>query len=1026
MSKQTPLRAARALLLPLRLGLRRVTARPGAFALAGIGIALAACALAAVSAASLVVRDRAVARTIADLPPRDRAVEVTWVGPGAAPVDRFSVLDDQVRAALEQLDTRPASAVMLYRETRLGRTLVRLGAVDGLARAVRPVAGRAPRPCRGDHCEVVAIGPKRASPAPGLTVTGRGSLQAGAAGAFFAGAEPGGRLRLAEGVEGLSRLPQLTFSQRTYGWIAPLGSGDIRAWELDDFRARLARARTGLEARSFRYDLKAPVAALDDAGTGSRIAGRRLLLVGGQAVVMLLSFVLLAGSRLRRGARAAARRLEWSGAGWWQLRLSALGEAAVVAVPATALGWALGAVAALAVAGLTETPAGPLLAHSVASKGAAALAVATAAAATLVLYLGARAKPIPIGGRALSVADVAGAGALAAVVVAYLAGGADAESLASSGGTGVVLLLLPGLIALAAGVVLARLLLPGLRLAEHLAPRRWIWLRFALLSLARSPGTATVAVVFVALSVGLAVFAATYRSTLLRNEADRAAFEVPLDFTVRREPTLTSRPVTTRPVGDAYAARFGAVPVIRRSGEVPSLERLQVTVLGVPGAALHRLRWRDDFADRSQGELAALIGGGPEALRGVEIPADARELRIPISLRGDPVELGANIRAKKGAFLFLRLGAPRAGRAAFVRARLPVAARGGSLVGLTVEFPSVEEFTASHRATGTAPALDVFSVGLLTLGRPRAIGPHGERLLAVDYRDWVDAQGTRAAAAGAHSLRVRYLLTQEQVFRLRPRQGTDGSSLPVIASASLAHAAGGSAVLPVYVGSARVNVRLAATARLFPSASGEFVVADEDRLETALNAAVPGSALADEAWVAGPAGLGRRLTQAAPVPVRVASRRALEAELRADPLARGSLLVLAAAAAAALALSLVGLALMLAVDLRDETGELFDLETQGLGPTALRRHVRLRTLTVACAGLAGGLAIGAALTLSVLEALAVSANSTEPVPPLALDLDWPVLAVGCGAFAALAVAAAALLTRTAFRARAATRLPEAA
>jgi hypothetical protein len=275
-------------------------------------------------------------------------------------------------------------------------------------------------------------------------------------------------------------------------------------------------------------------------------------------------------------------------------------------------------------------------------------------------------------------------------------------------------------------------------------------------------------------------------------------------------------------------------------------------------------------------------------------------------------------------------------------------------------------------------------------------------------------------------LRVRYLLTQEQVFRLRPRQATDGSAIPVIASSALTRAAGGSAVLPVTVGSTPVNVRIAATARRFPSVSGDFVVADKDRLETAVNAAAPGSALADEAWVQGPAGLARQLEAAAAVPVRVASRRALEAELRADPLARGSLLVLAAAAATALALAVLGLALMLAVDLRDETGELFDLETQGVGPPQLRDHVRLRTLTVAFAGLVGGVAIGALLTLAVLKALAVSANSTEPIPPLVLDPDWTALAIALGAFLALTFAVTAVLTRTAFRARAAIRAPEAA
>jgi hypothetical protein len=51
----------------------------------------------------------------------------------------------------------------------------------------------------------------------------------------------------------------------------------------------------------------------------------------------------------------------------------------------------------------------------------------------------------------------------------------------------------------------------------------------------------------------------------------------------------------------------------------------------------------------------------------------------------------------------------------------------------------------------------------------------------------------------------------------------------------------------------------------------------------------------------------------------------------------------------------------------------------------------------------------------VLKALAVSANSTEPVPPLQLDADWALLAVAFVAFVGLAVAAAGFLTRSAFR-----------
>jgi ABC-type antimicrobial peptide transport system permease subunit len=136
--------------------------------------------------------------------------------------------------------------------------------------------------------------------------------------------------------------------------------------------------------------------------------------------------------------------------------------------------------------------------------------------------------------------------------------------------------------------------------------------------------------------------------------------------------------------------------------------------------------------------------------------------------------------------------------------------------------------------------------------------------------------------------------------------------------------------------------------------------------------------------------------------------------------------VLAAAGLVALALSLVGLALTVAVELRDEDGELFDLETQGMGPSALRQQVRLRAGAILLAGLFGGLALGAVLALVVLKALAVSANSTEPVPPLVLAPDWPALLLGCALFVALALAVVALLTRSAFREQIATPSAEAA
>lgn len=1013
----------RRLAAPVRIGMLRVIARPAAFALIGAGVALAASALATVSAASLVVQERAVARAVGALPPEHRAVRVTWVGAGAAREDRWASLNRHVRARTKSLGGRPPTAMMIYRDTRFGRQVVRLGAIDGLERAVVLSSGRFPRRCTPDRCEVVAIGEGNVK-AVGLTVTGRGSLRANAAGSFFRSAAQSGRLRLATGVERVSGLPELANSFRTYAWIAPLRSSDVRAWDVDGFQARVDRARTRLAASSLNFGLAAPTVELATAGAKARIAGRRLLIVGGQAVVLLLAFVLLAATRLRRGARASAQRLDSLGATGWQTRLAALAEAALVVVPATLVGWLLGAIAAVALAEATDVPVGGLVSRSVTSPTAAVLALVVAAAGTLVFYLGSRARPVAVGGAAISIADVAGAGALVAVLVAFAVGGADAESLATSRGTGVVFLLLPGLIALAAGVVISRVLQPVLRASERAAAERSPSLKLALLSLARAPGTATVAIVFVSVSIGLAVFAATYRSTLVRNDADRAAFAVPLDYSVQKDLRFTS---SGTPVGAAYAERFGAVPVVRRLGEAPSLDRAAVTLLGVPSTDITRLRWRDDFASEPAGALAERLGGPPVALRGTRIPAFARELRLPVTIRGDAIHLSANVRTRQGRFLALDLGEPANNGASIARSPLPAAARGGLLVGLLVEFSRAEEFTAAHRETGgDVPPNAVFRSGTLELGQPVAVGRRGAERLAVDYRGWVGARGERPPATTGRTVAVRYVLVQGQFFRLRPRQPTDGVPVPVIASTSLTSALEENEVLPLHVGTASVSVRIAATARRFPSVTGDFVVADRSRLETALNAAAPGSALADEAWVDGRPGLASQLREAAPAPVRVISRRAVERELRSDPLARGALLVFAAAAVLALGLSLVGLALAVAVELRDETGELFDLETQGLGPAALRHQVRLRAGVLVAAGLIGGLAIGVALALVVLKALAVSTNSTEPVPPLVLAPDWPALLVGSVLFALLALGVLTALTRTAFREQSPTSRAEAA
>ena len=111
--------------------------------------------------------------------------------------------------------------------------------------------------------------------------------------------------------------------------------------------------------------------------------------------------------------------------------------------------------------------------------------------------------------------------------------------------------------------------------------------------------------------------------------------------------------------------------------------------------------------------------------------------------------------------------------------------------------------------------------------------------------------------------------------------------------------------------------------------------------------------------------------------------------------------------------------------MRDESGELFDLETQGAGPPLLRGHLRLRSLGVAAFGLVGGLVTGVVLSALVVDLVTVTANAGSPQPPLRLAVGWPVVLLALAAYAVLAAGLVALITRSAFRARSAGRLSEA-
>ncbi|HEY6030627.1 MAG TPA: hypothetical protein VIU44_08690, partial [Gaiellaceae bacterium] len=530
------------------------------------------------------------------------------------------------------------------------------------------------------------------------------------------------------------------------------------------------------------------------------------------------------------------------------------------------------------------------------------------------------------------------------------------------------LLLLPALVAFVAAVACARLLVPLLRGLERAGRRGPLASRLAALSLARNPGHATIAVTFLVVSLGLALFAAVYRSTLESGQRDQAAYAVPADY-VLSEDLSQLVPVNQVPTP------AGSIPVVRQSGDVSRLETSQgADVLGIPAGDWTRLSgWRSDFSSKPLSRLAGAVRPArPVSLRTVALPAGARRLELAVSSRGYPIRIGATVRLANGDFATVTLGETPFAGARVLRAPLP---RGSAAL---VGFPIEEVLTGLHGAANGGTGIQPTANGTVRLGPLRA----GGRVLPVDWSAWDGIGGVAADGPG----RIRYALTPSVDSGFRLRQPTDGVPVPAVVSPALARAAGKDELLPFEISGERVVLRVAGVASHFPgSTQPDFVVADEGTLSTALNSQLPGLGEPNEFWVNGP---GAAFAKPPYTLLSVQSRAEVESQLRGDPLARGALLVLAGTALVALVLAVVGLLLGLLADMRDESGELFDLETQGAEPALLRRHLRLRTLVVAAVGVLGGIATGAVLSALVLDLVRVTANVAAPEPPLALTLGW--------------------------------------
>ena len=986
------MRSLRAVLYPLRLVAARLGRRSAPVLLVVIGIAAGAAVVLGGRAGALVAQDRAVAQAIERIPEGQRSVRAVWFGIPAQSEEPYPALDARARRALARTDTGRPTSLVLFRETTVGGTFAGLGGVEQLGRWVTLRSGRLPRPCSSDRCEVLRLrGEGRLPRLDGVALVEVGEAVLNDRVLFgdfltptdnaLADAEvspslarsagyhrpPPAPLFLAEGIEPLAASGALERVYRSHAWVAPLGEGRPRLWEVNGLAAAVTDARSELQSATSSFDIVAPVEELREAQATSRSAGRRLGVVGGEAAALLFAFALLAAMTLRPDLLAARRRLAWYGARGWQLALVTVAESAALALAGTALGLAAALVAGAVVAERAGAPVDEILTRSMISWEGVALALLVAAAATGVLVgvVTARTSRARFG-----LVDAAALAAVALVVV----------ELARGDGEGDLVLLLPALVTFAAAVLVTRLLRPALRLLERASRGRALALRIASLTLARNPGYAVAATAFLVVSFGLALFTESYRATLARGERDQAAHRVPLDYVVRED---LRRLI---PVQDAASlARFRAEdvevsPILRLTGGVGRLEgESGITLLGLPPRTLPALNgWREDERPGSPEELARRIDAEP-ARGGPRLGGD-----LQARVEGGPVRLFAEVEGPTGRFARVPLGDP-----------LPAEVRGGRLAAIALE----PDTRVQERGADAGQAV----VGAVTIELPDVPG---------GITGWVGTGGARIDGTT-----VRYTLTNTVATRIRPSRPP--GPLPVLATSRLAAAADERGLLPLQIAGERLPVRVVGTVRRVPGVDGQAVVGDGEALAAAVNLERPGAGRVNEVWLrlrdAGDRAGVDRVLAAKPFNVlTIESRHALEADARRDPIAHGTLFALAVAAAVALGLALAGILLTVLGDLRDDSGELLDLEAQGASPSLLRRIVRLRALTVAAVGLVAGALAGLALAAVVTDLVGLTARATSPEPPLVLDVDGTIVAAAVLLYLLAAAGLILLATRRAF------------
>ena len=990
----------------IRLAAARVARRRGPAGLVALSVAATVAVLGALFGVASEAADAAIHEALATRPAADRSVVIERFTEVAL---REGESDARARGLLGGLAgvSEPVSTMAWFPPAFAPNLVV---AVDDVAHWATLVDGRFPKPCAGGpSCEAVLVNrPFRFADLPPPTSSSLGDIRLDVVGTVeltdaFPVDLPSSQgdpvmidgTRIADG-SAIDGLPRTRF------WVSTLDPDRLHAWDMAAVQATIDSVQREIALSDAAMTLEAPTRTFSQVADRVAIADSRIVFVGSLVVAVLFAFAFFAAAIDRDDLRGEYRRLVAGGARRRHLLALVLTEALLPSIVGTALGWllALGIVLGLArVQGVTAPL--DLVRGSLLNGDAMAFILGAGLVLALAVAIGLHpASGRFLGGRTIALAALPVVGVL---LWDRITGGALAAGDLASGIAGPGTVLLPGMLGLTV-ILLSLAILPPLfrRLATR-SGRFPLSLRLAVLSIAREPLRPVATLTLLGFSFGAALFGMSYGATLRQGAIDAADYATGLD--VRIEPADDSGSFARRVLNPIRNGAAGpditVAPLIRIPAQTSN--SIPVSLVGLDAGVIPQLRgWRSDFSDASQAQVRdAIAQPGTWQLPGHPIEAGARTISVTATanVRSEPIEQSLVLRAvvdtADGDYRIVQLGSVQNGTHTYsgplltpaeVQTEPPGQPAGWRLVALVVSLPDLENsFGPAVTITGT----------LAFAGLPELADP--ARPVDIEVSISHDRQAIRGHVP------------------------TDGLVLPAIVPPDLMDQVDSAGQLSIELPDGLVlHLRPAVQARFFPTMTDptrEGIVVDEAPLLLAINAFDPGQGIPNEALLATPDDTATARAVAAlgtdPFPKLVlVSRPALEARATSDPFAVGLSATLLVGAIAGLVLALAGMLLAAVAELRDERGELADLEEQGLRPASLRRLTTVRALLLVVLALLAGTGLGLALTWFTTLALAVGLTEAEPIPPLAVVVPWVAVAVlAAGLVVAVAVGTLLLAIR---------------